>query len=143
MSNKKNKPIRLVGQKEKKEVAPDPKPKVDEEKKEAKSAYDRMPDTVEDPVSVFKMCLYEEKCKSLEFEKVAKLAHLDNEIRNLQAARNNTMLECDRALRQAHARMMSFKDFIEEKHDLVLKCYTYNDETGVLTKLSEVKKENG
>lgn len=138
---KKNKPIRLVGQPEKKAEVKQEKKEIEEKK--ATDPWDAMPNTVEDPLAVFKMCLYEERCQGLEFRKAAVLAQMDNEIRNLQMARNNKMLELDRALRQAHAQMMQHKDHIEDKHKLVLKCYTYDDETGILTKQSEVKEDNG
>ncbi len=97
-------------------------------------AYDRMPDTIDDPAAVFRMAMLDMKRVAVN-NKLAFVAQ-DQE-KKVQAAmreRDNVLKEVKAELRVAEAEHLHQKKAIEAQYGIALRSYTYNDETGVLTK---------
>jgi len=110
-----------------------PKP---EEKSElsVNDRYDQMPDRIEDPMAVMRMALLDMTCVAAN----NKLAYVvkDQQERVTSAVRtqNNAIRECKAELEAAQQSLKELKDTIEATYGIALRSYTYNDETGVLTK---------
>ncbi len=105
------------------------------------SAYDEMPDTIEDPAAVYKMAM-------LDMKRVAvnnKLAFVAMEQERKVAAavreRDTVLREVKAELRDAERQYIAQKDAIETQYGIALRAYTYNDETGVLTKQALLEEE--
>ena len=108
--------------------------------------YDEMPDSIDDPGNVFRMAMLDMKCAALN-NKLAFVAQ-DQEKKVLAAVneRDRTLKEVKGELDEAKRELVQQRQFIEEKYGIALRAYTYNDQTGILTKnallVEEEKKKN-
>ena len=106
----------------------DKKPDTDE------NVYAAMPDEVSDPGSTFKMVLLETQRVALENKRAFLELNFNVQISNTQKKMHQTLFDIDAEIKELTRRHKEQKDYIEEMYGISLKSYTYNDETGVLTK---------
>jgi hypothetical protein len=106
----------------------DKKPDVEED------AYAAMPNEVSDPGSVFKMALLEAQRVALENKRAFLELNFNLQISNTQKKMHQALFDIDAEVKELARRHKEQKDYIEETYGIALKSYTYNDETGVLTK---------
>jgi hypothetical protein len=105
-----------------------------DEKPTADNAYDAMPDEVADPGSTFKMALLEAQRVALENKRAYLELNYNVQISNTQKKMHRELFDTDAEIKELARRHKAQKDYIEETYGIALKSYTYNDETGVLTK---------
>lgn len=105
------------------------------------SAYDEMPDTIEDPAAVYKMAMLDMKRVAVS-NKLAFVA-MEQEKKVVSAVRERDVaLKTIKAeLREAESQFIAQKSAIETQYGIALRSYTYNDETGVLTKQALLDEE--
>lgn len=104
-------------------------------------AYDEMPDKVEDPAAVFKMAMLDQK-RQAAIHKLAVVAQEhDRRVKAAEAARQHDLNQVKAELRDVETALKAQKDYIEKQYGIALRSYTYNDETGVLTKQALPEEE--
>jgi hypothetical protein len=105
-----------------------------DEKPTADNAYDAMPNEVTDPGSTFKMALLDAQRVALENKRAFLELNFNVQISNTQKKMHQSLFDIDAEIKDLKRRYKAQKDYIEETYGIALKSYTYNDETGVLTK---------
>jgi len=121
-----------------------PKPEVVEQEKvespkpdDEKSLFDQMPDVVEDPINVFKLAMLDAQHQAALLKRDKDNLEIQTQLRNIQIRQNQLVQENNAAIKKTEMMIKQQCDYLEEKHGLVLKYYTHNDVTGVLTKDSK------
>lgn len=97
-------------------------------------AYAAMPDEVSDPGSTFKMALLDAQRTALANKRAFLELNFNLQISNTQKKMHQALFDLDAEIKELARRYKEQKDYIEETYGVALKSYTYNDETGVLTK---------
>lgn len=107
--------------------------------------YDQMPDTIEDPASVFKMGMLEMKRIAINNKLAVVVQEHERRVAAAVAEQKRAIQEVKAELHEAERQYIEQKQAIEKQYGIALRAYTYNDETGVLTKnalvVEELKKE--
>lgn len=103
--------------------------------------YDAMPDTIEDPGNTFKMALLDTQAVALQNKRNYLELHYNLQLSNTQKKMATDLAEIDAELRNLKRQYKEQKDYIEEKYNIALRAYSYNDETGVLTKQTQTGVE--
>jgi hypothetical protein len=103
--------------------------------------YDQMPDRIEDPLAVLRLAY-------LDMKRVAahnKMAYVTKDQHDKVAAavreQNAQVSACTAELREVDREIKAQQDAIEAQYGIALRAYTYNDETGVLTKQALLAEE--
>jgi len=106
-------------------------------------SYDQMPDTVEDPAAVFKMAMLEMKRIAVNNKLAVVAQEHEKRVQMAVLERDNALKKVKAELRDAEEQHRVQKQAIEKQYGIALRVYTYNDETGVLTKrgLEELEEE--
>lgn len=107
-------------------------------------SYDSMPDTIEDPAAVFKMAMLDMKRAAIHNKLAVVAQEHEKRVKAAVDAQKRDIEQVKMELREAEQQHKAQKDHIEQTYGIALRCYTYNDETGVLTKhdLPEEKPED-
>ncbi len=101
--------------------------------------YDAMPDEIADPGNTFKMALLDTQCVALQNKRKFAELNYNLQLANTQKKMAQELAEIDAELKRLKQKYIEQKEYIEEKHGIALKSYTYNDETGVLTKQIQMR----
>lgn len=96
--------------------------------------YDAMPDTIEDPASMYRMALLDTQVAALQHKRNYLELHYNLQLQNTQKKMSTDLAAIDAEVKGIKKQYKEQKDYIEEKYGIALKSYNYNDETGVLTK---------
>lgn len=109
------------------------------------SSYDQMPDTIEDPAAVFRMAMLEMKRVAINNKLAVVVQEHEKRVKAAVDAQKRDIEQCKAELREAEQQFVEQKQNIEKTYGIALRAYTYNDDTGVLTKsdllIEEIKKE--
>lgn len=97
-------------------------------------AYDAMPDTIEDPAAVFKMAMLDMKRAALNNKLAVVVQEHAKRVAAAVAAQKHDIEQVKMELKEAEQQFFGQKQHIEKTYGIALRAYTYNDETGVLTK---------
>jgi hypothetical protein len=126
---------------EKKEIAEDKKEEVKEEisevidfKKKTEDAFAEMPDEIDDPANVFKLAFLDMSLQSKQHQMVNVLRELQVKAEAITAQHNKAKRDYELEIKDLRQQVKNQRDYIEEKHKIALRSYTYDDVTGVLTK---------
>lgn len=107
--------------------------------------YDQMPDKIEDPASVFRMGMLEMKRIAINNKLAVVVQEHERRVAAAVAEQKRSIQEVKAELQDAERQYIEQKQAIEKQYGIALRAYTYNDETGVLTKnallVEEIKKE--
>lgn len=107
--------------------------------------YDAMPDTIEDPASVFRMAMLDMKRAAINNKLAVVVQEHEKRVKAAVDAQKRDIEQCKVELREAEQQFVEQKQAIEQQYGITLRAYTYNDDTGVLTKsdllVEEIKKE--
>lgn len=106
----------------------------DEKKEQEKSAFEKMPEKVEDSANVFKMVMLENQIVALDNKRRYLELNYNVQLETIRKKMAVELRDLDAALKDLRAQHKNQKDYIESTHSIALKSYNYNDETGVLTK---------
>jgi hypothetical protein len=110
-------------------------PKPELEKPIAITKFDAMPNEIDDPSLVFKMAFLDSDCTRIS----AQIVNQKNEFEAKMTALRNNYQTAINTLTSQHRttsqRLKEHKDYIEEKYNIALKSYTFDDETGKLKKI--------
>lgn len=97
-------------------------------------AYDEMPDTIEDPAAVFKMAMLDMKRAAINNKLAVVVQEHEKRVKAAVAAQKHDIDQVKAELKEAERQFIIQKQYIEKTYGIALRAYTYNDETGVLTK---------
>ncbi|RLC88635.1 MAG: hypothetical protein DRJ03_01815 [Chloroflexi bacterium] len=104
-------------------------------------AYDRMPDTIEDPAAVFRMAMLDMKRVAVNNKLAFVAMEQEKKVQSVVLERDRALKQVKAELADAERELLAQKEAIEAQYGIVLRSYTYNDETGVLTKQAILKEE--
>jgi len=96
--------------------------------------YDEMPDTIEDPAAVYRMAMLDMKRVAVNNKLAVVAMEQERKVAAAVRARDNELKEVKAELRDAERQFIEQKQSIEKTYGIALRAYTYNDETGTLTK---------
>lgn len=107
-----------------------------------------MPDVVDDPGATFKMALFDAQMAALQNKRKYLELNYTMQMSNMQKKMQRELQDIDTELSTLQVRYKQQKDYVEQKHGIALRAYTYNDESGILTRRSlagveEKEKEDG
>lgn len=103
--------------------------------------HDAMPDTIEDPGAVFKLAYLDMKKVAINNKLAVVAQDYERKIVALNAERNAAINQIKAEMAQADNELRMQKETIENTYGIALRSYTYNDETGVLTKQAVLEDE--
>jgi len=93
-----------------------------------------MPDTVEDPAAVFRMAMLDMKRVAVNNKLAFVAVEQEKKVQTAVNERDRALNQVKAELAEAERELLAQKTAIEEQYGIALRSYTYNDETGVLTK---------
>jgi len=99
---------------------------------------------ISDPANVFKMAMLDVRRVALSNKRAFLQVHYTTQMQALQQRLTNETLELDNEIATVKRSFAEQVAYMEKKHGITLKDYTYNDETGTLTKrgIKKVKGQN-
>lgn len=97
-------------------------------------SYDSMPDEIEDPASVFRMAMLDERRQSMAHKLAVVISEHEKRVKAALDAQKRDIAQVKMELKDAEAQLRAQKEHIEEQYGIALRAYTYNDETGLLKK---------
>jgi hypothetical protein len=100
-----------------------------------KSAFAKMPDEVDDPAMVFKMAFLDMKLQATKHQMGLVLRDLQQKAEAIAQQHNKTKSDFEAAIKALSQQVKDQHYYIESKHGIALRSYTYDDETGILRKL--------
>lgn len=92
---------------------------------------------ISDPAMVFRMAMLNERMTGLVNLQQVKALSYDNRIKSLRDEGNNVLKEIKVRIEQCQRDITSLKQSIEDKHNIKLGDYAYDDLTGCLNKLPQ------
>lgn len=95
---------------------------------------------IQDPGSVFRLAYLEERKRNGYISRELRKRIYDERLMALKNERNDVIAAIDRELAHVEELLIQARAEIEAKHDLNLKNYAYDDETGVLRKVTDDAK---
>jgi len=97
-------------------------------------SYDAMPDEINDPGAVYRMAYLDQKQSRLQTQIQLAEKEFAERMVNLQRQKVNTITSIQAELQDTVRTLKDHRDHMEEQYGISLRSYSYNDETGVLTK---------
>jgi len=105
-------------------------------------SYDAMPDVVDnDAARVFKMAFLEMRHAAINNKLAIVAQEYEKKQLGLNQQRTHDLNQVKAELAEADRKLKACKDELEKEHGIALRCYTYDDETGVLTKQILLEQE--
>jgi len=117
-----------------------PKPK-EKSALSVNSSYDEMPDEIEDPASVFKMAMLDQRRQSVVHKLAVVATEHEKRVKAAVDAQKRDLEQVKVELKEVENLLRAQKGYIEEKYGIALRAYTYNDETGLLKKIDLPEEE--
>lgn len=96
--------------------------------------YDEMPDEIDDPANVFKLAMLEMKIAAIQNKLAFATQDQRQKVLAAQEEQARVLRQIKMELQNAKDLFIAQKNYLEEKYGIALRAYTYNDETGLLTK---------
>lgn len=107
------------------------------------SAYDAMPNEIEDAGAVFKLAFLDSERGRLQTQALLVKETGEQNIKAMQLQYQNAINELQRQIREVDAKIKEHRDYIEKKYSIALRSYNYDDETGVLKKQIQTEQAGG
>ena len=104
-------------------------------------AYDAMPNEIEDAGAVFKMAFLDAERGRLHTQALLVKQEGEANIKAMHIQYQNAVNALQMQIKVADQRLREHKEYIEQKHGIALRSYTYDDETGVLKKQIQTEPE--